>query len=253
MNAWVLLRGLAREARHWGPFTATLAHHFPQVPVLAIDLPGNGQANLQTSPMHVAAITQACREAARAQGLRPPFGVVGMSLGAMVVAEWSQQQPHELACAVLINTSLRPFSPFHQRLRPSAWPGLLRAAWAQDPLRREREVWRLTSQRPAQECEAVVAAWAGFQRDRPVALRNALRQLLAAARYQANPAPPTVPTLLLCGAGDRLVHPGCSGAIARAWQLELRVHPQAGHDLPLDDPAWVAGQIEDWLGRQAQR
>lgn len=23
--------------------------------------------------------------------------------------------------------------------------------------------------------------------------------------------------------------------------------PRAGHDLPLDDPAWVAGQVRDWL------
>jgi len=25
------------------------------------------------------------------------------------------------------------------------------------------------------------------------------------------------------------------------------IHPEAGHDLPLDDGAWVAGQIRAWL------
>jgi hypothetical protein len=29
----------------------------------------------------------------------------------------------------------------------------------------------------------------------------------------------------------------------------LREHPTAGHDLPLDDPDWVIGEIAQWLPR----
>ena len=59
-----------------------------------------------------------------------------------------------------------------------------------------------------------------------------------------------VPILLLASLGDRLVSPRCSERIARAWNAPLRMRPDAGHDLPLDDPDWVLGQLLDWHARQ---
>jgi hypothetical protein len=50
----------------------------------------------------------------------------------------------------------------------------------------------------------------------------------------------------MLAAGDRLVDPECSRTLARAWQADFIEHPNAGHDLPLDDGAWVAQQIERW-------
>jgi pimeloyl-ACP methyl ester carboxylesterase len=78
---------------------------------------------------------------------------------------------------------------------------------------------------------------------------NVIRQLAAAARYQAPAGAPLMPVLLLAGAGDRLVSPRCSEALARQWSAPLAVHPTAGHDLPLDDGAWVAGQVKGWIDR----
>lgn len=243
MNAWILLRGLARESRHWGDFTGLMSERFADTPVIAIDLPGNGVAHVQRSPADVPAMLLAVREALVVRGLTPPFGVVAMSLGAMVTVEWAQQHPHELSAAVLINTSLRPFSPFYRRLRPTAWPGLVRAALAGDAWVREHEVWQLTSHRPPTDRQPIVARWAGFQDDRPVTRGNALRQLVAAARYEAPRTPPQVPLLLLSSACDGLVSPRCSAAIAQAWSLALKVHPWAGHDLPLDDAGWVIERV----------
>ena len=45
-------------------------------------------------------------------------------------------------------------------------------------------------------------------------------------------------------AGDRLVDPRCTTAIARAWGVPHELHPWAGHDVPLDDPGWVIEQVE---------
>ena len=247
MNAWLLLRGLTRESRHWGPFPAALTDRFPHVPVVTIDLPGNGARHGERSPPDMAAMALACRQGASALGLRPPFGVLAMSLGAMATAEWARARPQDLACAVLIGASLRPFSPPHRRLRPSAWTSLLRAALAPDPLQREREVWRITSRRPEGDQEAVVKAWAALRCDRPVTTGNTLRQLWAAARYRAARDAPAVPLLLLSGRGDQLVHPDCSAAIARQWGAPLHTHPWAGHDVPLDDPAWVADAVAAWV------
>ncbi|MBN3802464.1 alpha/beta hydrolase, partial [Paraburkholderia sp. Ac-20336] len=58
---------------------------------------------------------------------------------------------------------------------------------------------------------------------------------------------PRCPLLILSARADRLVNPACSTKLAAAWRTGHRVHPWAGHDLPHDDPAWMAAQIRAWL------
>ena len=89
--------------------------------------------------------------------------------------------------------------------------------------------------------------WVRLRRERPVTTANALRQLVAAARYRARPAAPTAPMLLLAGAADALVAAQCSHDLARQWRLASAQHPRAGHDLTLDAGAWVVDEIERWL------
>ena len=127
---WILLRGLAREQAHWGSFVGDLAHALPQDDVTALDLPGNGLLHRQPSPGSVPALVQACRRMLAKRGVAPPYHLLAMSLGAMVATEWAHAAPAEVAGCVLINTSLRPFSPFHQRLRPGNYAALLRVAAA---------------------------------------------------------------------------------------------------------------------------
>ena len=95
----------------------------------------------------------------------------------------------------------------------------------------------------------MVAQWAAVRRQRPVSARNAVRQLVAAARYCAPAAAPVDRVLLLGSQEDRLVSSQCSQAIAQAWGLPLQLHPWAGHDLPLDDPQWVIDAVLQWLSR----
>jgi pimeloyl-ACP methyl ester carboxylesterase len=54
--------------------------------------------------------------------------------------------------------------------------------------------------------------------------------------------------LVLGSEQDRLVSVLCSKALAQQGAYELRLHPDAGHDLPLDDGPWVARQVQSWLG-----
>ena len=111
---------------------------------------------------------------------------------------------------------------------------------------REATILRLTS-RLAGKRAAIVQAWSAWRREQPVATANALRQLWAAARYRAPAHRPAVPLLVLAGAGDELVDPCCSRRLAALWQTAFAEHPAAGHDVPLDDGAWVARQVRDWL------
>jgi pimeloyl-ACP methyl ester carboxylesterase len=245
LKPWILLRGLTRESRHWGDFPDTLQDRLDDAEVCLIDLPGNGYLNGQASPLRVPEMAENCRAQLRERGLAPPYFLLAMSLGAMVAVAWADRHPEEIAGCVLINTSLRPFSPFYHRLRPSNYLSLLAMLLpGSDASRREKAVLRLTSSRP--ERPEKQAEWAAYARQNPVSPPNALRQLLAAAGYRAPRLKPGPPVLILGSAGDRLVNPQCSHRLARYWQAAFAEHPSAGHDLPLDDGAWVAGQVAQW-------
>ncbi len=238
---WVLLRGLTREQRHWGAFATDFAAAFANAPVLTLDLPGNGALNALRSPTRVDTMAAFCRDELGSRGLVPPYRILAMSLGAMVATAWCGAHPHEIAGAVLINTSLRPFSPIHQRFRPRA---LLRLALSgASAIARERTVIALTSNAARRDVDALARQWAAYRRERPVSAANALRQLWAAARFVAPPAPPRARVLLLTSAQDGLVDTRCSLALARAWRCDIESHPWAGHDLPLDDAAWVIDAV----------
>jgi pimeloyl-ACP methyl ester carboxylesterase len=245
MSTWILLRGLTREIRHWGGFPGQLLAEIPRARVWPLELPGNGELNVLASPATIAGMASFCRAGAARLGAPPPYFLLAMSLGGMVASAWSREHPEEIAGCVLISTSFGRFSPPHHRLRPRSWPALLKILLDRSAEGRERRILGLTSGL-ARDQSQVVAEWAAIRRSRPVSPRNALRQLLAAAAYRAPLAAP-VPTLVLAGSGDRLVDPRCSGAIARRWHCPLAIHPEAGHDLPLDDGAWVATEIGRWL------
>ena len=247
-DTWVLLRGLTRGQGHWGRFPAQLQAALPPGSVvLTPDMAGNGQRHTERSPDTVSDLLDDLR--AQLPPSSGPFRVLAMSLGAMVAAHWAHTHPQELRSAVLINTSLRPFSPFWQRLRPRQYPRILRLLITQpDPAVWERAILSMTS-RQAVQPDAVLHEWVRLRTQHPVSTRNALAQLRAAIGYRAPAAPPPVPLLLLNGQGDQLVHPDCSSRLAHAWQCPLLRHPTAGHDLPLDDPEWVIQQVTEWMPR----
>lgn len=246
-TTWVLLRGLTREAGHWGDFLHLLQAQCPQDRVLAIDLPGNGRLHAEQSPTRIEATVQHCRAQLRAQGLTGPVHLLAMSMGAMVAVEWAVQCPDELAGCVLINTSLRPFSPWFHRLRPANYAALLGLAlWPQPDRNRERTVLRLTSRHHVGD-DTVIDAWTALRRAHPVSATNAPRQLLAAARYRAPALAPKVAMLVLASARDGLVDMSCSQRLAAQWRIEIHTHPTAGHDLPLDDGAWVVARVREWV------
>lgn len=241
-TGWVLLRGLTRGVGHWGDFAGRLEA------ALAIDLPGNGARHREASLATVEAMAEDVRAQLRQLGARPPYRVLAMSLGAMVAVAWAERWPGEIERAALVNTSLRPFSPAHRRLRPAAFARLLPLLRGADARRWERTILELTT-RHAPEPQAVIERWVALREAQSVTRANALRQLFAASRYRAPLQPPPVRWRLLASERDGLVDARCTRALHAAWRLDvdaLRMHPSAGHDLPLDDPAWVVEQLARW-------
>lgn len=248
MSTWVLLRGLMRESRHWGDFPVHLQQMSGVQHIVTLDFPGNGRLHEQSSLSRVSAMADFCHEHMSKSGYAPPYHVLALSLGAMVAVAWNSLYPADIERLVLINTSLAPFNPFYHRLRPRNYASLIRFLILASAAGRERLILRLTS---SQDRSAILHRWIDYAREYPITRCNILQQLFAAITYRAATVPPTVPVLLLAGQQDRLVNVKCSFKLAEQWACVLRVHPLAGHDLPLDDTLWVVRQVEDWLAVQA--
>lgn len=247
MSRWVFLRGLTREAGHWGNFPGIFENHFPSAEIILFDLPGNGSRHAETSPLSVEALAEDCRSRILGDDTSP-ICLLAMSLGAMVAAAWAARYPNEISACVLINTSLRGINPPGQRLQSTRRGELLRLmrCW-NDPLEAERLILSLTSNDIDQRrCEQILDCWIDIRRRHPVSRANAFRQLIAALRFRAPELPPSMHKLVLCGKGDRLVAPDCSKALAAFWNCPIACHESAGHDLPLDAPVWLAQQVAEW-------
>ncbi len=234
-SRWLLLRGLAREQRHWGEFRQALEGQGAQV--LCLDLPGAGTERGRKSPASIPAIAEDVRRRWLALRGEERWGVCAISLGGMVAMQWCAAHPEDFGAVVLVNTSAGNLSPPWQRMRWTAVPQVLRALVSRDPAAREERILRITT-RMRGGLAAVAREWAALpSMDRG----NVLRQLAAAIRFRA-PAPLRPPTLVVSAAQDPLTHPQCARVLAQHLRAELSVHPQAGHDLPLDDPQWVVEQ-----------
>lgn len=245
-RTWVLLRGLVREQKHWEDFPAKMQAALPRDRVITLDLPGNGQFYQDDSPTQIGAMVIHARNQLKQAGLDGPYHLVALSLGAMTAVQWLSQAPEEVAFAALINTSSSRFSPFWQRLRPANYLRLIREGiFSRDRVRKERAILEITSNLHDRDfLHQLAEKWAGYAKLQPVSVANSLRQLIAAMRFRAPASlPASVPVIVVSGGGDRLVSPSCSRRMAAAWQLPLKVHPQAGHDLPLDAPQWLINTL----------
>ena len=241
-----LVRGLTREARHWGELPAQLAAAFPDARITCIDLPGAGVNHHLRSPLRVGRMVNFMRQEYLLQRCTGETAVLlAISLGGMIAAHWLRTFPDDFQRAVLINTSYGGLSPLLHRMQPRAMAMLARLAFLPAG-EKEAHILSLVSNHGDARTQAL-PLWKTIRADRPVSLGNTVRQLWAASRFRLGQGRPTVPVLLLAGTQDRLVNVACSRAIARHWNLPLREHPSAGHDLPLDDPVWIVNEIHQFV------
>ena len=257
-----LIRGLARESRHWGDFVADLETAYAasgrNVRVETIDLPGCGRHSEMRSCTTVQATADFAREkmkdilAKEAQaGIEPAAHrrLVSISLGGMVGVSWMARFPNDYHSAVLINSSFRGLSKATQRLRWDSWWRIPPIVGERNVVEREKKILNWVSNRTDRRQE-VLDSWVQIQLTRPVSTPNLALQLTAASMFKApdkgaqNAVFPKL--LVLCSRQDRMVHPECSQAIADRYKAPIIFHPTAGHDLPLDAGPWVATMISEW-------
>lgn len=246
-STWVLLRGLARDSRHWGSFPSRLRDALPEgSAVIALDLPGNGARSEQTSPASLRGMVDAYRAQLAALNVGERVNLLGLSMGAMVAVEWCVHHPGDAASAVLVNGSASGLSAPGERLRVRAAWQIACAAFSPSGIARETRI--VSACTNLADLSITSRAWARHAaqgQTRPV---NVIRQMVAAAQWRLPAVKPSVPMLVLASAADRLVSVECSIAIARHWSLPIVLHPTAGHEIATDDPAWLVRQCARWVG-----
>jgi pimeloyl-ACP methyl ester carboxylesterase len=239
---WILLRGLVREQGHWHDFADQFRKARPQADLELLDTPGNGDRRAEKSPLSIGAYTDSLRAHSRFISEGKKVYLLAMSMGAMIAVDWITRFPEDFHRVVLLSTSFSSLSPFFHRLRPEAWPVIFGAPLRGNIRDRETRILRLELNL-RRDFDELVRRNTELAETRPPQVSNAVRQLLACARFRGVPRKPAVPVVLLAGLGDRLMHPDCSMKLARKWGIPIQTHPTAGHDLAVDDGAWVIHKL----------
>lgn len=234
----ILLRGLGRDQLHWQPLLEVLKENLPNVTIETPDLPGAGVLYKEKSPLKISDYIPYLEKQTSSEN--QPTLLVGLSLGGMIALEWASQYPDKFAKVVLINSSSR-MSYFFQRLN------LLKVI--QHPLailgatitKTESAIYQLTCNSNIDD--STIERWVNVQLMHPVSLRNQLRQVLAASRFNVPLVTKLPPVHVIYSKKDGLVSPSCSVKLAQYFDAEMDSHPWAGHDLPQDDPVWLSEKL----------
>lgn len=231
---WVLIRGLIRGHFHWHSFPKKLAEIFPNDSIHLFDLPGNGERNKDYSPMDIGEYTDDIRYQARKL---ENIHVIAISLGGMTALDWIAHHPKEVASAFIINTSLGDSGPFYKRLNYLTYPKLARSFF-ESSAAREKLILDITANN-LKVHEDVLAANIAFAEKYPTNRANFFRQMLAASRTQFNSRLSQFNNLhFITSRNDRLVNCENTYNLCQRLNLKPHIHPWAGHDLTLDDPAF---------------
>ena len=251
MKHIVLLRGLAREAAHWGDLPNRLQQQWgDEIQIHALDFPGCGHYFAQPALTSVEAMTDHARKEIAARNINTTIDslfVIGISMGGMIALDWAQRFPREVRGLVLINSSTGS-QPLWWRLRPGVWLNVISALIAPTHAREARVLSIVSNHRT--DYAQQLTRWLDIQQQRPVSRATIVTMLRAAARFRPQVSC-RVSGLILASQNDRMVSVRASEAIARHFHWPILRHETAGHDLPLDDPEWVTEQISKWLAESA--
>ena len=246
---WLLLRGLARDKRHWGDFGSLFERRVQDSNVFMLDLPGMGTERHRGSPLSISGIADDLRHRwlQLTYDFGSPWSILAVSLGGMVAIDWCDRYPYDFQKLVLVNSSSGGISNPIRRLQPPVWLEFIRIAMAKTEREKESTILGFNSNITSPRSPEIFDEWTRYAEENPNDITNIAKQVVAAARYKAPQELDGIRTLVLASMQDHLTHPSCSWELARRYSAAVAFHDIAGHDLPLDAPEWVADQVNYWL------
>lgn len=227
----VLLHGAGGTHLHWPP----LLRRATGFPVVAFDLPGHGKSGgeARESVADYSALLEAWADA---QGVERMV-VGGHSLGAAIALDFALAHPQRTAGLALVGASAR------MAVSPAILNGL------RDDFAATVELITQYSYRPGVEPERL---------EKHAAHLRAVGQAVLRADFAACDAFDArervgeirVPTLILGAAQDKMTPPRRSEELHKAIAgSELRILPDTGHMIPIEQPQVSAELIANFMGR----
>jgi pimeloyl-[acyl-carrier protein] methyl ester esterase len=243
----VLLHGWAANLGVWKDFTRALSHKFR---IISLDLPGHGRSDWDPHAATPAAQTWRVHETLAP--ITERYSLVGWSLGGQVALDLAAAMPGAIENLVLVNASPR-------FLAAPGWPygtaaGMLRrleVRLAHDRGRAIEEFMALQVRgMPPRTAARVLKKLRTVQRIHGPgdyeALAHGLERLkngdLRAALTQVR-----VPTLVIGGSHDRIIHPSASRALAALLDGRYVEFTQAAHVPFLSHPKRFAQLVEEFV------
>lgn len=246
----LLLRGLIRSQFHWGDFKQILERGHPNLRAFFLDFPGTGTEFARKSPTSIPQIRQDIRarfQQELSSGRFPSgrWALVSMSMGGMVGIDWVTNHPNDFEKFILVNSSARDIGGIHERFNLRALPQMLKNWVEFNAEPSEKLILDLTVNRPELR-DLMLPRAVQLRRDYPITRHTFAAQIFAASRFRAPKTLPVSTTIIGCEK-DRLVSVECSRRFAARYNAPLQIHPEAGHDISIDAPEWLADQIAQFL------
>jgi len=240
--AILLLHGSGVSARSWTFQLQSLGH---ALWVLAIDLPGHGESD----PIHEASLegyADAARGLLDALGTGPVLAA-GHSLGGAVAQVLAARYPDMVRGLVLLSTCVKlpetdGFLQRFYRYLPGPIQKVLLFSMAKKILFS-----------PSASREAILL---GMEELRTCRAETILKDMAAAQAMALHEVAQElrVPTLILCGARDKLTPPALSERLSELIAgSRLLIVEAAGHMLPVEAPGRVNQEILDFVNSVAPR
>lgn len=238
--AWIWLRGLGRETAHWGGLPSKL-EAITGEKVITLDLPGVGRKRGENCSLTMSTVVQQLQGDTNGY---TDIKILAHSLGGPVALNWAAQD-ERVSKVVLVNSSSR-LNFFARGLKWVPVFGLLASFASKATVEeRERKILAIISNN-RRAAAGVKPLWVEVARRRPIALQQFLRQI-ALGVFSDLPKPIEIQNCnleVLASSKDRLVSVDCSRKLAEYYNCSLVTHPDAGHDIPLDDPDWLLDQLQ---------
>jgi 3-oxoadipate enol-lactonase len=237
----VMIRGLARSKRYWGPLLPLLA---PYVRLLLIDNRGVGRSGATRGPYSTRMLADDAAAVMDAAAIGRAH-VFGMSLGGMIAQELALAHAERVDRLVLGCTT--PGGPRAARTSLRVMSSMLAARLG----RHDRLFALLASDASMAARPEIRAWWLELERTEPVPMRGLFGQIVAALRHDAFDRLEGIRqrTLVVTGDADELMSPENSRLLSAAIpNATLALIDGARHDFTTDRPKESARAILSFLG-----
>jgi pimeloyl-ACP methyl ester carboxylesterase len=241
----VLIRGLVREKYHWGSFVDEVKEAFPQANIITPEIPGVGEFVDQISPDTLEDMVNFMRKNIIDELKGKENYLIAMSLGGMMARQWVEKFPSDFKLVTLVNTSFRGINPLFNRIKPISIYNFIKIFMTPGIEARESAIVKMVSNNSTNHKE-IIKNWIEIQKARPVKRQSFINQIKGALKFKPQLNwPEGLPLMILTGKKDRLCDYKSSIELNKKWGGTLHIHPEAGHDLPIDASSWMIEKLKE--------